>query len=242
MLASFLLLLAQLLPPVCETSYEKADRGLSDSVPHYKVTYLPHNDFTVNADLNDKSWQSCNVINSISDPWDKDATGTTEFRAAYDEHFFYFSFRVKDNIVRYENENSEFSVAKGDRVELFFSADDSLKNYYCMEMAPNAHVLDYKATYHRIFDSKWNLKAATVKGKTDADGYIVEGKIPQEFFREIKGFEGSLAGKTIRAGVFRGKKKNSNDAEAFFWYTWLDPHLAEPDFHVPSALGVFQFK
>jgi hypothetical protein len=70
---------------------------------------------------------------------------------------------------------------------------------------------------------------------------MVEGKIPVGFFKTLKNSRGSLKGSVIPAGVFRARKKSVHDPEAFLWYSWVDPKVTTPDFHIPSALGRFEF-
>lgn len=179
----------------------------ADDDPNYKVTYLSKNDIRIDGDVNEKSWHRCDVIKKLSAPWDSRAAGTARFRACYDENFFYFSFQVKDSIGLYLEEKNEEAVAKGDRVEVFFSPDTAMTNYYCLEIAPNGNLLDYQASYHRNFNSTWNISGAEIVGKPNANGYIVEGKLPVGFFKTLKGIDGSLKGATIHSGVFRARKK-----------------------------------
>ena len=213
----------------------------ADSIPNYKVSFLPKNDIHIDGDVNEKSWRRCEVIKNLSAPWDSGAAGAAQFRACYDENFFYFSFQVKDSIGLCLEEKNEEAVAKGDRVEVFFSADPAMSNYYCLEIAPNGNLLDYQASYHRNFNSTWNIQGAEIVGKPNANGYMVEGKIPVGFLKTLKGIDGSLKGATIRGGVFRARKKSIPEPEAFIWYSWINPHVASPDFHIPSALGRFEF-
>ena len=212
-----------------------------DSTRSYKMRYLPKNDIRIDGELNDKGWQACEVIQNLSAPWDPGATGTARFRACYNDNFFYFSFNVRDSLGLLLAERSEAAVAKGDRVEVFFSPDTTMANYYCLEIAPNGNLLDYQASYHRKFNDTWNIEGAKIVGKRAKDGYVVEGKIPVSFFKKLVSSNGSLKGTTIYAGVFRARKKSSPDPEAFIWYSWIDPKVASPDFHIPSALGRFEF-
>lgn len=112
-----------------------------DNNPKYKVSYLRKNDIRIDGDVNEKSWHRCEVIKNLLAPWDPGAAGTAQFRACYDKNFFYFSFEVKDSIGLYLEEKNEEAVAKGDRVEVFFSTDTAMTNYYCLEIAPNSNLL-----------------------------------------------------------------------------------------------------
>lgn len=161
---------------------------ITDSQPHYKVYFLPKNDIRVDGNVTDKSWDSCDVVKNLPCPWDTTASGTAQFKACYDENFFCFSFSVKDSIGLYQNEKNEIAVANGDRVELFFSSDTSMSNYYCMEIAPNGNLLDYQASYYRNFNKNWNIQGARIIAKPAVNGYMVEGKIPIGFFKKIEKF------------------------------------------------------
>jgi hypothetical protein len=223
-----------------QSTQQKAANAAANN-QNYKVRYFRKNDFRIDGNVNEKSWQRCKVIQNLVAPWDPLAAGTAQFRAGYDENFFYFSFEVKDSIGLYLEEKGEEAVAKGDRVEIFFSPDTAMSNYYCLEIAPNSNLLDYQASYHRRFNSTWNIEGAQIVGKPNANGYTVEGKIPVGFLKTLKGINGSLKGTTLHAGVFRARKKSAGDSDAFIWYSWINPQVASPDFHIPSALGRFEF-
>ena len=215
--------------------------NVSNPLANYKVRYLLKNDLQIDGSINEKSWKTCDEIKNLICPWDSYCGGTAKFRAGYDKNFFYFSFHVTDRIGSYLPQKNEMAVVSGDRVEIFFSADDSMSNYYCLEIAPNGNLLDYQASYHRKFNNTWNVQGKKIIGKPNKTGYMVEGKIPVDFFRLLTGSKASLQGSVIRAGVFRARKKNTSNKDPFTWYSWIDPKVANPDFHVPSALGSFEF-
>ena len=125
----------------------------------------------------------------------------------------------------------ELSVAEGDRVELFFSPTKDLsKNYYCIEMSPDGHILDYKANYYRKFEEEWDFKTAKVISKYTDNGYLVEGKI------DLKELEQLGIGDTFYLGVLKADYKAKENVT---WYSWIKPDSSEPDFHIPSAFRVF---
>ena len=56
----------------------------------------------------------------------------------------------------------ESDVEAEDRVEIFFSASKDMGQYYCMEIDPSGHVMDYSASYYRKFDYEWNFKSLEI--------------------------------------------------------------------------------
>lgn len=46
--------------------------------------------------------------------------------------------------------------------------------YYCMEIDPSGHVMDYSASYYRKFDYEWNFKSLEICSIKDEKGYIVQ--------------------------------------------------------------------
>ena len=49
--------------------------------------------------------------------------------------------------------------------------------YYCMEIDPSGHVMDYSASYYRKFDYEWNFKSLEICSIKDEKGYIVAGRL-----------------------------------------------------------------
>ena len=122
------------------------------------------------------------------------------------------------------------SVAKGDRVELFFSPTSDLSLYYCMEINPYGHTLDYKAEFYRNFDSIWDFTNLEISSTLTLDGYIVEGRIP---ITELNNLD-IVLNKGFYFGIFRADfiEKNENTV---IWYSWQNPTSKKPDFHITSA-------
>ncbi|CAL1516378.1 carbohydrate-binding family 9-like protein [Chitinophaga sp. MM2321] len=207
----------------------------ADSLLSYKVRLIADNTMNIHQAA-EAVWAQCAEISPLYEPW-QHMNGGTSFRACYDSQHFYFRFMVKDTTpVSFEVEN-ELAVADGDRVEMFFSKDNTLQDYYCLEMSPNGKVLDYQAAYYRIFNNTWNLKGLVISASAHDRGYQVSGSIPLRFFRDLVGAGGSLKGSKIRVGVFRADKT----ATDFNWFSWINPGVPEPDFHIPAALGLFEF-
>lgn len=214
--------------------------NVQDSVPQYSVRFFNKLNIVIDGNLRENDWKNCNIITPLSSPWEKGVKDSTFFRACYDNNFFYFSFEVHDQTITCQKQINEKSVAKGDRVEMFFSANSSMSTYYCLEISPEANLLDYQASYHRVFNRDWNIEGASIKAKKLANIYYVEGKIPLLFFKRMIN-RTTIKGATIRAGIFRADKKNLLPNDDFTWFSWVNLNTENPDFHIPAALGYFKF-
>src|SRR5690606_25365312 len=128
-------------------------------------------------------------------------------------------------------------VAKGDRVEIFFSTDLDLESYYCLEIRPDGKVLDYKASYYRNFDETWDFEGLQVGTKINDSGYTVEGRIPLSTLRDL----GMVVEEQFfYLGLFRAEFSSSGSgAPEEKWISWMTPESAEADFHIPTAFGQF---
>lgn len=164
------------------------------------------------------------------------------FRAFYNDRYFYFRFDTEDqSITEKTGDDNENAVAGGDRVELFLSGTADLASYYCIEISPRGKVLDYHAKYYRLFDDKWDLDGLITDVRRSRNGYVAEGKIPVGFFRSLLRGE-ALSGRYIGAGIFRAELAAASKQPDFTWFSWVHPKSPAPDFHIPSAFGVFLFE
>ncbi len=185
-------------------------------------------------------WDSCVKLSTLHAPWEGERADGTVFQAYYDTVFVHFRFMVNDTSIAVSDSLSEEAVAMGDRVELFFSADTSLENYYCLEMAPGGRLLDYRASWYRKFDSGWNLEGLDLQSPHTAKGYTVTGSIPVAFFRQLTGSP-RTAGMKLKLGIFRAETRIGKEGKDFTWYSWINPGSKEPDFHIPAAFGELIF-
>lgn len=185
-------------------------------------------------------WDSCQLIGFLSAPWEEQIHDNTRFKAFYNPASVVFRFQIEDSSITAVHSTDEKEVANGDRVELFFAADTSLREYYCIEISPKGNVLDYHASFYRKFDDSWNLNGLKVHTSNNETGYTATGIIPVEFFKQLSG-DTSLTGKKIMFGIFRAEKKINTPGDAFRWYSWIKPDSEHPDFHIPSAFGTLSF-
>lgn len=202
-----------------------------------KTYRVGHGSIDVDGALDEVAWTEAVSETGFSFPWQEREAPATEFRALMDDTNFYFAFRVEDADIVIDDGGDEEAVARGDRVELFFTLDPSLDDYVCFEIDPSGRVLDYRASYYRDLDFEWDLPELVVAATLTETGYVVEGSIPHEALRELGIPTLADAGKVL-AGVFRAEYSHRDDGDPLAeWISWVTPISDEPDFHIPSAFG-----
>lgn len=199
----------------------------------YIVQRVTDGAIQVDGEIDEEAWRNATKINSFINPWNKDVSPPVTFAMLRDARFVYFYFDAKDNdIVLKDDFNSERDVEVEDRVELFFSKDPDMKEYYGLEMDPQEKIFSYRATYYRQFDYNWEppdgMKTAA---RIYPGGYIVEGMIPIDFLQRLSD------GGAVLAGIYRGEFSKEGSTIIENWMTWVDPKTKMPDFHVPASLG-----
>lgn len=215
-------------------SYDVALKLVALAAMTLSTYAVHHGRVTVDGALDDAAWRDAALERSFSFPWQEREAPSTAFRALADDSRLYFAFRVEDADVVVDPGDDERAVARGDRVELFFTPDDLLEDYICLEIDPRGRVLDYRASYYRKFDRAWDLPELDVAAALTGDGYVVEGAIP------LEALPVSPSGELL-TGVFRAEYSHRPGGEPLAeWISWVQPDSDEPDFHIPSAFGVFQ--
>ena len=207
--------------------------------------------------LEESAWHEARVERNFTFPWKEAAAPATEFRALCDPRWLYFSFHVTDSdVFVLEKLRDEEDAVFEDRAELYFARDDGLKDYFCLEIDSRGRVYDYRGSYYRQLDPKWNWPGVEASASTFDHGYIVEGRIPLASF-ETLGFPPLRPGSRIRCGLYRAEFSHDRSGKPVVqqetihnrgrrldgpppleeWMSWIDPQTPEPDFHVPSSLG-----
>lgn len=190
----------------------------------------------------DLPWETAELLTDFAFPWEDREAPRTEFRALWDEERFHFRFDCEDDdLVLAPGDDAMEKVIGSDRVEIFFAPDLELQPYYCLEMDPRGEVLDYEARYHRRMNWEWQCPGLELRAEQTAGGYSVRGAIPLETLRQLKILKPDST--EFLAGVFRAEFSHENDETESVhqgWMAWVDPGMPEPDFHVPSAFGVFE--
>jgi len=223
----------------------------------YLVRHRPGVKIHLDGRADEPAWSQANVEKGFIFPWDKTPAPATEFRALCDDSYLYFTFRMHDaDIVVLDQFHDEEDEVFEDRAEMYFSPDDKMKDYYCIEVDSRGRAFDYRGTYYRRLDTKWTWKGLETKGRTLPDGYEVEGRIPLASF-EALGFPALRPGAKIRCGLYRAEFSHDRSGRPVVqresihnrgrriegpppierWMSWVDPKTEEPDFHVPTSLG-----
>ncbi len=207
----------------------------------YSVSRISKGSIKLDGRMGRWEWAKVGAEKDLFFPWEKVAAEPTVFKAATDGEFLYFVFDVKDSTPVVEKAfTNEMTVAAGDRVEIFMAPDSELTKYYCIEMGPLGHVLDYSASFYRKFDTNWNCPGLEVKTSQTASGYCVEGRIPLKTVDAL-GMPSLLAKAPLRMGLFRADYRHDAAGKVEeHWISWVDPKTETPDFHVPSAFGLFR--
>jgi hypothetical protein len=223
----------------------------------YQVRHLSAAAIRVNGRADSPDWLKARVERRFTFPWKRAAAPATEFRALCDDRHFYFAFRVHDDdIVVLDKLRDKQDVVFEDRVEMFFSRDDQMRDYYCVEIDPRGRAYDYRGSFYRRFDPAWSWPGLETKASPLERGYVVEGRFTLDGF-EALGFPRLRPGVKIRCGLYRAEFSHDRSGRPVVqretihnrgrkldgpppleeWISWVDPRTAEPDFHVPSSLG-----
>jgi len=200
------------------------------------------------------------VENDFIFPWKRSAAPPTEFRALLDDHYLYFVFQVHDvDIVVLDKLRDEEDEVFEDRVEMYFSRDDRMSSYFCIEIDSRGRIFDYRGSYYRQLDPKWDCGGVEAKSSSLKEGYVVEGRIRVASL-EALGFPALRPGTKIRCGLYRAEFSHDRSGRPTIqretihnrgrrfpgtppledWTSWVDPKTKEPDFLVPSSLGFLE--
>jgi len=203
------------------------------------------------------AWKDAKVEKRFAFPWKNAPAPETRFRALCDNNNLYFNFRVSDtDIVVAERLSDEEDEVLEDRVEIYFTLDEQMNNYFCFEVDSLGRVFDYSGSYYRRFDTKWNFEGLETKATLLPDGYEIEGRFSLKSLTAL-GFPKLFPGVKIRCGLYRaefshdrsGKQVAQRDSIHNLgrqtdgpppleeWVSWVDPRITDPDFHIPASLG-----
>jgi hypothetical protein len=223
----------------------------------YPVRYVPPAGSLVGDRASEPDWTLAHVEDRFAFPWKQTPAPRTEFRALCDPAFFHFAFRVDDgDVVLVDPFRDKQDVVLEDRVELFFSLDDRMTEYFALEIDPLGRTYDYRAAYYRQFDPAWSWPGLETRGRLRGQGYEVAGRLPLSSFESL-GFPPLRPGVRIRCGLYRAEFSHDRSGQLPMpqpskhtqgrsgegpppledWISWVDPGTPEPDFHVPSSLG-----
>lgn len=209
----------------------------------YSVKQVAPNQLKLDGEFMNSVWDTAIVISDFSFPWEDIIAPKTEFRALYDNEYFYFRFEVEDeNVLTFVKDNHKMEVVHSDRVEIFFRQNEKLDPYYCLEMDAIGRILDYKTRYYRNFEYEWSWpgsESIVVKAGETSKGYFVEGQITLSSLIKL----GLLNDNIMQAGLYRGYcMRLPNPEGKLRWISWMSPKLDKPDFHIPSSFGLLKFE
>jgi uncharacterized membrane-anchored protein len=223
----------------------------------YRVRRLRRANLRIDGRSDEPEWSRANVERHFLFPWKKTDAPLTEFQAFCDDRYLYFAFRVEDSdIVVLDKLRDKEDECFEDRVELLFSRDSQMQEYYALEIDSRGRVFDYRGSYYRQLDTKWNCKGVEATAVPIAKGYAVEGRIPLSTLAEM-GCPKLRPNDRILCGIFRAEFSHDRSGKPVEhketihnrgrkldgpppieeWISWIDPKTPEPDFHIPSALG-----
>lgn len=175
-------------------------------------------------------------------PWENYTAPSMTFKSVHDNDWLYCFFQVEDDDIRtYVNTNEKAEVIYGDRVEIFFRQDEQLSSYYCLEVDPHARIYDYQAAHYRKFDVQWSWPSGHLRVRADRHpaGYSVKLALSLKSLHQL----GLLKNEQLQVGLFRGKCiVPTRGNPEMRWISWAKPDSPTPDFHIPSAFGIFQLE
>lgn len=213
--------------------------GEADDECTYSLEQHPGTSINLDGRLDEEAWRQVPREDRFAFPWREELTPATSFRAFLTEHTLYFAFEAEDSQVTKGEGEGERAVERGDRVEIFFSLDAELERYFSVEIDPWSRILDYSASHYRQFDQDWDLPGLQAQAAIGPGGYTVEAAIPVSSLTGF-GFEALRNGSRIIAGLFRAEFSPGADQQVLEkWISWCTPASETPDFHIPSAFGVF---
>ena len=245
-------------PKVVSSRQVAGGEGLiKGSEQTYRVQWVPGANIVLDGRADEPVWSNAVLEKRFAFPWKQAPAPATEFRALCDETHFYFTFRAHDeDIVALERLRDEEDAVFEDRVEVYFGRDEQMKDYFCLEVDSRGRVFDYRASYPRQFEPKWNFEGVEAKATALPQGYELECRIPVKTFMAL-GFPALRPGEKIRCGLYRAEFSHDRSGRPVEqrasahnlgrrvegpppleeWLSWVDPKTKEPDFHVPSSMG-----
>ena len=171
----------------------------------YHVRWLPGAKIVLDGRANAPAWAEAVADKRFGFPWKQARAPETEFRALCDGTNFYFSFRVQDaDIVVLDRLRDERDEVFEDRVEVYLSRDDQMKDYFCFEVDSRGRVFAYRGSYYRRLDTQWKFEGLETKAAPLPQGYEIEGRIPLKSLAAL-GFPALRPGARIRCGLYRAE-------------------------------------
>lgn len=168
-------------------------------------------------------------IDMLHAPWDG-LEDETRFRCFADDERFYFYYEVADSTLTLMNPyEGERTVDFEDRVEIFFSKDSVMTNYFCAEIDPLGRRMDYASSYRLPLDYDWDFATMRQAGQLTDEGYVVAGSVS---ICELKKY-----GVDLREGFYLGVfRADFHEDGSVNWYSAVKTDDETPYFHKPNVL------
>jgi len=185
-------------------------------------------------------WQVSELLNGFTFPWEQRAAPKTEFRALWDDERLHFRFDcVDDDLVLGSGKTLKERVLGSDRVEIFLAPNLSLDPYFCFEMEPRGEVLAYSGRFHRQFDWGWSCSDLNITANVAERFYSIQGSLALGTLRTFQVLKPD--NREFLIGVYRAEFSQEPDGSILpGWMSWVHPRTERPDFHVPTAFGLFE--
>jgi len=188
----------------------------------------------INGKGNDRAWRGSNELKAFYSPWSNIPIQTTSFKALYDDQWLYFLFQVEDDeiIVSRDKRGEEENPLYSDRVELFFTANETMNPYMTLEIDSEGRLFDAAGVKPGKVDKLWDwpVDAIQIESSKNQHSYTVEGKLNLSSLRSMN----LVKTDTIDCGIMRAEYSSGNDVQ---WITWIDPKTESANFHHPNIFG-----
>ncbi|MBQ4286686.1 MAG: DUF4838 domain-containing protein [Bacteroidales bacterium] len=175
-------------------------------------------------------WKSIRPITGFHAPWDG-LDDETEFRCAATHDSLFFRFNVKDATpTSAESYKDEMDVVHEDRVEVFFSPAEGMKEtYYGAEVDFLGRILDYSCDYYRHFHYEWDFSTMKAAHENYDGGYSVTISVSRKELEDL--------GIRLKDGFFFGAfRADYRPDESVNWYSMKLTRDKAADFHKPNVL------
>lgn len=183
----------------------------------------------------ESSWEAAIVHTNFKDHWYDQQKGETKFRSLWDESWLYFIYEVEDEDIVLEQTYAdiESNAVRSDRIELFFSTNETDSLYYAFEIDADARLFDSKGKFKSYIDTDWDFPTEDIflASTKNESGYRVEGKFSISRLKALDVLKNNLE---LKAGLFRGDYTTNEDN--ICWISWGKSSSVKPNFHLPSAL------
>ena len=210
-----------------------------EEFPVYTVKNINSASVIIDGISKDRAWEKAKILDDFLLPWDDKIPQQTKFRALYDRNNLYILFQAEDlNLIIKDTITKELDITEEDRLELYFSKDITMEDYYCLEIDPLGRILDYQASFYRNFNNHWNINRIQIAGNIFKEAYQLEIAIPVNCINEM----GIDISEDFYIGLFRADLEDSSSVIKENWISWRDPQSPEPDYHIPEALGLIRFE